>query len=149
MYKIEYNKNKKGNDTSINYLIVDGKDIDMMRYSLDMELMGLYGNYLKEPCESMIIFNNNNQNKKEIKSILRSRWLINATNLDEDIAGLKLECIDEILLKLNEKLLDRNTQGLDVMIIRFEIILYNYAKETLENYLNEKKEDYIKRRIKE
>ncbi len=35
------------------------------------------------------------------------------------------------------------------MFIKFEINLYQYAKESLENYLNSNKEENIKKRIKE
>ncbi len=149
MYKINYKKSKRGWKGSIDSLIIDGKDLDMMRYSLDMTLMRLHGTYLKEPCESLIIMNNTRENKKEIRSILKARWLFNEETLTEELADLRIETINKYLEKLNEKLLDSNTQGLEVMFIKFEINLYQYAKESLENYLNSNKEENIKKRIKE
>lgn len=149
MYKIVYNKNKKGYNTSVHALIIDGKDLDIMRYSLDLTLLRLHGTYLKEPCESLIIMNNTNQNRKEIRSILKSTWLFNEETLTEELANLRLETINEYLERLNEKLLDPDTMGLDVIFVKFDIYLYEYAKETLENYLNIKKGSHNKKRVKE
>lgn len=145
MYTIAFNKNEKGNNVSINSITIDGKDLAMMAFSLDKTLLGLYHFYLQNPCESLTIFNNTIANKKEIRSILKNRWLINRTNLSEELADIKLDCINEIVSSLSEKLNDNETNNLDKIVITYRIILYEYAKYGLEEYLKEKKENYSRK----
>lgn len=149
MYTITFNKNKEGSNVSIRSITIDRNDLEMMEFSLDISLLNLYHFYLQNPCESLTIINNTYANKKEIISILKSRWLINKTNLNEDMAEIKLDCINEIVSVLSKKLDEETTNTLDRMIITHDIILYEYARCELEEYLKEKRKNYPKERIKE
>ena len=82
MYSIKYKKNKEGKNIGIDSLIIDAKDLEMMKYSSDINLIKLYGLNYTRGYDALILCYS--KNKNEIISILRNGWLINRDTLTDN-----------------------------------------------------------------